>query len=196
MSAVQDATPPARLLNVPNSLTLARLGLAAVALALIGLEWYAAALGVFVVAAVSDGLDGYLARRLNQATAFGRQLDPLVDKLMVSSLLIFLLPIPGSGLAPWMVTVVVARELMIQWLRSLMEGSGVAFGAKFAGKLKTTLQCLAIAAILAVLARPSLVEGPGRIVRDLLIWAAVILTIYSGAAYLIGALPRLRRTLS
>lgn len=192
MNDARTAPPPARLLNIPNGLSLARLVLAIASLALITAGYFQTALVVFALAAVSDGLDGYLARRLNQATAIGRQLDPLVDKLMVSSLFIFLLPLPGSGLAPWMVALIVARELIIQWLRSLMEGSGVAFGAQMAGKLKTTLQCLAICAILIGLARPELLDGPMRRARDGLIWTALLLTIYSGSAYLLGALPRLR----
>jgi CDP-diacylglycerol---glycerol-3-phosphate 3-phosphatidyltransferase len=181
--------------NVPNSLSLGRLLLAAVALLFIDLDRYSAALAVFVVAAVSDGLDGYLARRLNQVTAFGRQLDPLVDKLMITGLFIYLLPIPNSGLAPWMVVVIVARELIIQWLRSLMEGSGVAFGADLAGKAKTMLQCLSICAILIGLAYPQTLKGSFIHVRDVLIWSAVLLTLYSGLQYLLRAIPRLRNTL-
>ncbi len=178
--------------TVPNALTVGRLGLAAVACGLVGSGLYTAALGVFAVAAISDGLDGYLARRLNQATAIGRQLDPLVDKLMVAGLYVFLLPLPDTGLAPWMVAVIVARELVIQWLRSVIEGQGEAFGAKLAGKLKTAAQCGSIAAILAVLAfgGPAVVPGWLPWLRDGLTWAAVALTIYSGAGYVRAGLGK------
>src|SRR5687768_11831611 len=126
-----------RFWNVPNSLTMSRLGLAAVTFGLIAQGYYAGALLTFGLAALTDAFDGYFARRLNQATAIGRQLDPLVDKVMVAGGFIYLLAIPESGLAPWMVTAVIVRELLIQWLRSLLEGRGEAFGARWAGKLKT-----------------------------------------------------------
>ena len=94
---------------------------------------------------------------MNQETAIGRQLDPLVDKLIVAGALIYLLPGPRAGPGmPWMVTAIVIRELLIQGLRSLIEGRGEPFGAKMAGKLKTMFQCLAIGGSLVCLgmARP------------------------------------------
>lgn len=179
-----------RFWNVPNALTLGRLALGFVVFGLIAADRYFAALIVFAVAAGTDALDGYFARLLDQSTAVGRQLDPLVDKLLVSGGFIYLLTIPGTGLAPWMVAAIVSRELIVQALRSLIEGRGVAFGAKLAGKLKTLLQCLSIAAILAVLwLNPG---RPWRIGRDALTWSAVILTLYSGLGYLARAWPSLR----
>lgn len=185
-----------KLLNIPNVLSLARLALTPVGLWLITTQWYMPAFFTFVIAAATDWFDGYIARRLGQTSAFGRQLDPLVDKVMTAGFFIYLLPLPDSGLAPWMVTVIVARELVIQWLRSLMEGQGVAFGASMSGKLKTTFQLLAIGAILVGLWRPEQLDGPLRLARDLLIWAAVLLTIYSGVVYIVGAIPRLKRTIA
>ena len=184
------AAAAARFWNVPNSLTMARLGMALVLFGLIAGRMYVAALAVFGLAALTDALDGYFARLLGQSTAIGRQLDPLVDKVLVSGGFIFLLAIPETGVAPWMVTAIVVRELLIQWLRSLLEGRGEAFGAKMAGKLKTLAQCLAIAAILLTLAlRPS----PAWLAaRDALTWLAVGLTLYSGVAYFALAWPRLR----
>jgi CDP-diacylglycerol---glycerol-3-phosphate 3-phosphatidyltransferase len=181
---------PARFWNVPNTITVGRLALGVVVFVLIGNEYYRGALIVFALAALTDALDGYLARRLNQATAIGRQLDPLVDKVIVSGGFIYLLAINDTGLAPWMVTVIVVRELLIQWLRSLLEGRGEAFGAKMAGKLKTTFQCLSICAILLGLAfRPAY---PWLLCRDLLTWTAVGLTLYSGVAYFVIAAPLFR----
>ena len=128
--------------------------------------WYWSALVVFVVAALTDALDGYFARLLDQGTAIGRQLDPLVDKVIVCGAFIYLLTVPGdTGLAPWMVTTIVVRELLIQGLRSHLEGGGQAFGAKTAGKLKTLVQCLSISAILVVLGlqpSPGLAARPRR----------------------------------
>lgn len=180
-----------RFWNVPNTLTLSRLGLGAVAFVLTSFGWYFGALVVFGLAALTDALDGYFARLLNQTSALGRQLDPLVDKLVVAALLIDLAARPGTGVAPWMVAVIVVRELLIQGIRSLIEGKGEPFGARMAGKLKTTFQCLAIAAVLACLSlQPS---RPWLIGRDVLTWTAVVLTIYSGLGYIIAAYPSLAR---
>jgi CDP-diacylglycerol--glycerol-3-phosphate 3-phosphatidyltransferase len=175
--------------NVPNALTLSRLALAVVVFAFVANEWYWSALVVFAIAALTDALDGYFARLLNQGTAIGRQLDPLVDKVIVCGAFIYLLTVRGNtGLAPWMVTTIVVRELLIQGLRSHLEGAGQAFGAKTAGKLKTLIQCLAIGAILVALKLheqyPSLL-----MIRDILTWSAVGLTIYSGLGYFWIALP-------
>ena len=148
------------------------------------------ALAVFVVAALTDALDGYFARLLNQGTAIGRQLDPLVDKVIVCGAFIYLLTVPDTGLAPWMVTTIVVRELLIQGLRSHLEGGGQPFGAKTAGKLKTLMQCLSISAILVVLSLPP--SPTLRMTRDLFTWSAVGLTIYSGLGYFALALPKLK----
>ena len=179
-----------RFWNVPNALTMGRLGLAFVMFGMIAGGWYVAALATFGLAALTDALDGYFARLLGQSTAIGRQLDPLVDKVMVAGAYIYLLPIGGTGLAPWMVTAIVARELVIQWLRSLIEGRGEPFGANWAGKLKTLVQCLSIIAILLALAvnpPPAWLWG-----RDALTWLAVFLTLYSGLGYVFLARTMLR----
>ena len=176
--------------NVPNTLTLSRLALAVVVFFCIARGQYVTALVVFVVAALTDALDGYFARLLDQGTAIGRQLDPLVDKVIVCGTYIYLMTVPDTGLAPWMVTTIVVRELLIQGLRSHLEGGGQAFGAKTAGKLKTLVQCLSISAILVVLGLPA---APGLVVvRDALTWSAVGLTVYSGLGYFALAIPRLK----
>jgi CDP-diacylglycerol--glycerol-3-phosphate 3-phosphatidyltransferase len=177
--------------NVPNILTLSRLGLAVVVFALVAYGWYWSALVVFVIAALTDALDGYFARLLDQGTTIGRQLDPLVDKVIVCGAFIYLLSVPANtGLAPWMVTTIVIRELLIQGLRSHLEGGGQPFGARTAGKLKTLFQCLSISAILVTL---GLQPSPGWLLaRDLLTWSAVGLTFYSGLGYIALALPWLR----
>jgi CDP-diacylglycerol---glycerol-3-phosphate 3-phosphatidyltransferase len=178
--------------NVPNALTVGRLGLSVAVFALIAFERYLEAGIVFAIAATTDALDGYLARLLNQETPLGRQLDPLVDKVIVAGTYIYLLTVPNTGLYPWMVTTIVIRELLIQGLRSHLEGRGQAFGAKTAGKLKTLMQCLSISAILLVLAFNL---GAGwQHVRDVLTWLAVGLTIYSGLGYVVLAFPTLKRT--
>src|SRR5262245_5188119 len=122
-----NPTAAPRFWNVPNTLTLGRLVLAVAVFALIARAYYLAALLVFAVAALTDALDGYLARRLNQMTAIGRQLDPLVDKVIICGGFVFLLAVPDSGLWPSMVAAIIVRELIVQALRSLIEGRGEPF---------------------------------------------------------------------
>jgi CDP-diacylglycerol--glycerol-3-phosphate 3-phosphatidyltransferase len=182
--------PPARFWNPANALTLARLALTPVICGLIAYGSYIAAAAVFVAASVTDWLDGYVARRLGIVSAVGRQLDPLVDKVLVAGCYVYLLAVgPKSGLMPWMVTVILARELIVQAVRSLIEGRGEAFGAKLTGKLKTVTQFLAIIAILLVLSE-QFARG-GAVLRDALIWSSVLLTIGSGVHYLVIAWPML-----
>src|SRR3954453_6204842 len=184
-----EGVPP-RFWNVPNTLTMSRLLLAVVVFAQVSYGYYRSALVVFTLAAVTDALDGYLARLLDQATPIGRQLDPLIDKVIVAGTYIYLLTIRDTGVMPWMVTAIVVRELLIQGLRSLLEGQGQPFGARTAGKLKTLFQCLSIIAILLCLdLRPS---PTWLIARDSLTWTAVGLTLYSGVAYVAVAMPSLR----
>src|SRR2546423_2024741 len=134
MATLTPRRPP--VFNLPNQLTTSRLVLALLLFVLIWLESWAWCLVVFAAAAVTDWLDGYLARKQGLTSTLGRNLDPLVDKVMTCGLYIFLLPVAGAGLRPWMVTVVVARELIITGLRSFMEQRGAVFGADWLGKLK------------------------------------------------------------
>lgn len=181
-----------RFWNIPNALSISRLALAAVAWGLIARSLFTAALVVFSIAAITDALDGFIARLLKQESDIGRQLDPLVDKILIIGTLVYLLTIPETGVAPWMVAAVTTRELAIQWVRSLLEGRGIAFGAKASGKLKTVFQCLAIVAVLFVSAIGVDRYPPARIVRDALLWIAVLQTLYSGIVYAKLAAPRLK----
>jgi CDP-diacylglycerol--glycerol-3-phosphate 3-phosphatidyltransferase len=186
------APAPRRFWNVPNTLTVSRLALAVCVFVFVDYELYVWALAVFVIAALTDALDGYFARLLKQDTPIGRQLDPLIDKVIVSGCYIYLATISGTGVMPWMVTAIVIRELLIQGLRSHLEGQGQPFGARTAGKLKTVIQCLSISAVLLCLA---LEPSPLWILlwlRDALTWLAVGLTLYSGLSYIWLAFPKLR----
>jgi len=189
------AKPP--VLNLPNMLTLGRLVLAVVLFILLAFDWLATGLLIFVIAASTDWLDGYLARKRGETTTLGRILDPFVDKVVVIGAFIFILHEDlqdESGLEPWMVTVVVARELLVTGLRSYLEGESVAFGADWMGKLKMTLQCIAIGCILFYL---GIAKGETYIfnqwadkvlslsewAKTISIWGAVIVTAVSGISY-------------
>ncbi len=184
----RPAEPP--ILNLPNQLTASRFVLAVGLFMLISFEEWAWSLLVFAVAAFTDWLDGYLARKQGLVSTLGRNLDPLVDKVLVCGAFVFLLPVPGAGLAPWMVTVVVARELVVTGLRSFMENRGAAFGADYLGKLKMVLQCAALVGILMGLTWPE--QSWIELARNGLIYAMVIVTLVSGLQYLLRAAASLR----
>src|SRR6185295_20417982 len=100
MATTAPERPP--VFNIPNQLTTARLALAIVLFGLIEYQSWKWSIVVFVVAAFTDWLDGYLARLLNLGSTLGRNLDPLVDKVLICGAFIFLLAEPGSGMTPWM----------------------------------------------------------------------------------------------
>ena len=193
MASTATGKPPS-VFNLPNQLTAGRLGLSIVLFILIGNETAIAGtwlwcIFIFALAALTDWLDGYLARKQGLTSTLGRNLDPLVDKVMTCGLYIFLLPVAGAGLWPWMVTVVVARELIITGLRSFMEQRGAVFGADWLGKLKMGLQCAALFGIFTYLylherGASERVDQFFAIVRDSLIYAMLVATALSGVQYL------------
>ena len=168
--------------NVPNALSIARLALAIIVCGLIEFHAYTAALVCFTIAAGTDWIDGWYARKYQQVTKLGRILDPFVDKVIIIAAMIFLCVQPGTGLHAWMVTLVVGRELLVTSLRGLVEGSGGDFSAKQLGKWKMVLQCLAIIVILLWLIIP---KPPDWMywLRTASIAGALLLTVLSGAEY-------------
>ena len=104
--------------NVPNQVTAARLILSIVVFVLIPLGHYIPAMVIFVIAAATDWVDGYWARRYGQVTKLGRVFDPFVDKIIICGAFIFLAAIPDSGIQAWMAVVVVGREMLVTTLRS------------------------------------------------------------------------------
>jgi CDP-diacylglycerol--glycerol-3-phosphate 3-phosphatidyltransferase len=178
-----------RVLNLANQLTAARLVLAIILFGLIAAQAWIWCVVVFAAAALTDWLDGYLARTQGLSSALGRVFDPLVDKVLICGAYIFALGIPeeGSGLQPWMVTVVVARELIITGLRSFLENRNVSFGADWLGKLKMVLQCAALFAIFVALQAASGANNAAvrlAMIRDGLIYAMLGATALSGLQYL------------
>jgi CDP-diacylglycerol---glycerol-3-phosphate 3-phosphatidyltransferase len=174
--------------NVPNALTLSRLPLSVVLFICISYGWWFAALATFVVASLTDWIDGWWARKFNQMSAFGRTFDPLVDKVLVGGAFIYLMPVKEAGLMPWMVTVVIGRELLITGIRGYIEALGKKFGADWFGKLKMILQCVALIAILFVMAlrgqswAREWIE-PLETVQTAIVWAMLAATIGSGLQY-------------
>jgi CDP-diacylglycerol--glycerol-3-phosphate 3-phosphatidyltransferase len=175
--------------NLPNQLTFSRFILAALLFVFIEYDQWLGCLIVFVAAAITDWLDGYLARRWKMGTALGRSLDPLADKVLNCGAFIFLLPEgeKGGWLLPWMAAVIVLRELIITSLRSFMETAGSKFGADWFGKLKTVLQFAALFAIFTMLLLRQGPAGPSPVPDWAclgLVYATVIATVLSGLQYL------------
>jgi len=188
-------------LNVPNLLTSLRLVLAIILFLVIGIAQspatdadarsalYWSGLILFAVAAGTDWVDGYWARKYGQVTVVGRIFDPFVDKVIICGAFIFLVGSDHSGIAPWMAVVVTARELLVTALRSFFEQHGTDFSAKMAGKLKMVLQCVAVLAslyLLATVGDASPTVGLARTVQ-IILWATILLTLYSGAEYVLAA---------
>ena len=131
---------------------------------------------VFAVAAFTDGLDGYIARSRGSVTTFGKLMDPLADKLLIIAPLISLVSL--ERIAPWVAMVIIARELAVTMLRMVAVERGVVIAASWLGKAKTILQVAAIFAVIAIENTPAAV--------DALVYAAVTVTVVSGADYLFG----------
>ncbi|MFQ5430648.1 MAG: CDP-diacylglycerol--glycerol-3-phosphate 3-phosphatidyltransferase, partial [Phycisphaerae bacterium] len=150
-----------------------------------------AAFVLFVVAAGTDWLDGYLARRQNQVTAFGRILDPFVDKVLVIGAFVLLLgrgfrDADGRGLTDlhaWMVLVIIARELLVSGLRGFSESRGRAYAANWWGKLKMVIQCITVGWIIASV---GWLRGVAWVMtgRPIAVWVMVLFTVASVVAYL------------
>jgi CDP-diacylglycerol--glycerol-3-phosphate 3-phosphatidyltransferase len=171
-------------LNIPNVLTLLRiLAVPVIVVALLGEtpNGDALAAGVFALAALSDGLDGYIARRREDVTTFGKLMDPLADKLLIVAALVSLVSL--DRLAAWVAMVIIARELAVTGLRAVAAERGVVIAASWLGKVKTALQVVAVFALI--------IWEPAPLAVDILVYVAVAATVISGADYFFGLRRRL-----
>ncbi len=141
---------------------------------------------LFLVVAVTDVLDGYLARRDNLVTAFGRVADPFVDKVLVLGTMIFLAAFDWSKewFPPWVVVIVLSREFLVTGLRGYVETLGLPFPADWFGKVKMALQCTAISIVFGMFAF-GLEETFWRGVVHVLIWAILVSSVGSGVTYVL-----------
>ena len=171
--------------NAPNLLTMLRVVFAVGVFVLLPFQFYAVCLMLFLLAAVTDYFDGYLARKYNLITVFGRVMDPFADKLLICGCFIYLCAIPELripwGIHPWMAVVVFGREMLITSLRGIVEKSGGDFSARWIGKWKMGLQCVAVSACLLFLMLPESFYVKSIMLVSL--WGTVLITIYSGAVY-------------
>ena len=166
-------------LNLPNVLTVARI--IAVPVIVVALldetpNGDVVAAIVFALAAISDGLDGYLARSRDAVTTFGKLMDPIADKLLIVAALISLVSL--GRLAAWVAMVIIAREFAVTALRAVAVEQGVVISASWLGKAKTILQVAAVFALI--------IWEPAPLAVDLLVYVAVAVTVISGADYFFG----------
>lgn len=181
--------------NLPNQLTTLRLVLSIVLFVFLALDYFLVSAILFVVAASTDWLDGYLARKYGMVTVLGRILDPFVDKVIVCGTFIFLVAEPRSQIAAWMAVVIVGRELLVTALRSYFEGEGVDFSASLSGKLKMVVQCAAAVLSMTYLAFADRAASDPQWLYGLLVvtvWAAVGITVLSGLVYIRAAVALMR----
>ena len=186
--------------NVPNALSATRLLMSFVVFGLIVAESFFGALVLFILAASTDWIDGWWARKFNQITKLGRILDPFCDKIIICGT--FVLLATKMDAVPWyfsvsgiLAVVVIGRELLVTALRSAIESMGGDFSARFTGKLKMVFQCLTAGGGLLYLHRlPSESSGDGGLPMDWLtwflminVWLTFIFTIYSGMEYVVAA---------
>ena len=167
-------------MNTPNKLTLLRIIMIPffVVFMLVDFgpwsKW--AALAIFVVASLTDTLDGYLARRDHLVTNFGKFMDPLADKLLVCSAMICMIEL--GRLPSWVVIVIIGREFVISGFRLIASDNGVVIAANYWGKIKTVCQMVMIIVLIAVLG------GGFVILEQILIYASLLLTVISLVTYL------------
>ena len=168
-------------LNLPNVLTMSRILLVPILVVIMlteldGKEFIG--LAIFLIAALTDFLDGFLARRRSQVTQLGKLLDPAADKILTSAAFISLV---GLDLAPaWMVVIIIAREFAVSTLRSLAASQNLVLAAGTSGKIKTTAQIVAISLLIV-----SSELGRFQQLAPIALWIALFFTVYSGIEYFV-----------
>ena len=180
-------------MNLPNGITLARLvltGVFIVAVSLGGATWAGIALGAFVIAAATDWLDGFLARKLNLVTSLGKLLDPIADKVLVASAFVYLTP---AYCPVWVTCVILTREFLVTGLRQIAVEKGHVMAADWSGKWKTTFQltfCISALVWIYLEAQGSATSGgfasfvsPEGWLQPLTLWVSLALTLISGVQY-------------
>ncbi|MCI8647482.1 MAG: CDP-diacylglycerol--glycerol-3-phosphate 3-phosphatidyltransferase [Firmicutes bacterium] len=167
-------------MNLPNKLTLLRIIAIPVFIVVLMMGHRYIATIIFIAAALTDMLDGHIARKYNLVTNFGKLMDPLADKLLVMAALLCLVEL--GNVASWMVIVILAREFAVTGLRQVAAAEGIVIAAGMTGKIKTITQMIAIPLLL-------LDNWPCRYISipldEIFLWIAVAMTIISGIEYIV-----------
>lgn len=164
-------------MNTANKLTLLRVLMIPIFLLLLYFDHPYFALGIFILASLTDFLDGYIARHYNQITDFGKFMDPLADKLLVTSALIWFVEV---GFMPgWALLLVIAREFAVTGLRLIAVDKGRVIAAGWSGKVKTAATMVCVCLMLIPFASAPL------LLHHICIWVIVVTTVYSGIEYFV-----------
>lgn len=167
-------------MNLPNTLTTIRMILIVPFVMIMQItpdgNGRFAALAIFIIASMTDFLDGYIARKNHLVTNFGKFMDPLADKLLVSAAMICLVSI--DRLPAWMVIIIISREFVISGFRLIAADNGIVIAASWWGKFKTVSQMIMIILLIANLG------GIFTILEQIFMWVALILTVVSLADYI------------
>jgi CDP-diacylglycerol--glycerol-3-phosphate 3-phosphatidyltransferase len=167
--------------NLPNKLSTLRIAVTPLVILLLispGKVLSAVAALLFLIVALTDWLDGYLARKMDAVTDMGKFLDPLADKLLIITTLVMLIPL--ERVPAWMVAFIIAREIAVTGLRTMAVSSGVVISASILGKAKTVMQ---IVAVVPLLVHYTYFSINFQSLGTIFLWAAFILTMYSGFDY-------------
>lgn len=170
-------------MNVPNMLTLFRVIMVPIFMWALGSELFVLAVAIFIVASLTDQLDGYLARKNNQVTTFGKLMDPLADKILTISALVCLMGVGADFVNSWVVMIILARELIVTGIRQLAMGENTVIAASWWGKAKTVSQMVAIIGVMVDKIVP--LRWGGFCLTFWLVAVAVFLTLYSGVDYVV-----------
>jgi CDP-diacylglycerol--glycerol-3-phosphate 3-phosphatidyltransferase len=197
--------------QLPNALTVARLLLAAAFFGALNayrfpdtnILWGNVAIVFFILAAITDALDGYLARKWHVESTFGRIMDPFCDKVLILGAFIYLAGprfivderivegdsvfVMATSVYPWMVVVILARELLVTGIRGLVEGEGVAFKTSWSGKAKMILQSIIVPIVLCLVINFNPAENAwADWLCTGLVYLTVVVTVWSGVPYVMG----------
>ncbi len=169
--------------NLPNALTVGRILLVPLLVTVLftkmeGKEWIG--LGLFLAAALTDFLDGFLARRWGRVTRLGQILDPAADKILIASAFISLVELDAKVVPAWMVALILAREFAVGALRNVAATEGVVIPAGWSGKIKTGAQIVAVSLLII---HNEL--GEFSHLSRIALWAAVAITVFSGVEYFV-----------
>ncbi len=203
--------------RIPNAITMLRILIAGAFFAVLGGYRFPnqgillgnVAIALFVIAAMTDFVDGYLARKWNVVSMFGRLMDPFCDKVLVLGTFIYFagprfsveawvesdrLLTMATGIYPWMVVVIIARELLVTSIRGVLESMGHTGGAKWAGKIKMIFQSFALPLILLLVVNcnPAKHESVMLLI-NILAWLLLAITAWSGLPYITGLLAVMRK---
>ena len=166
-------------MNLPNKLTIARVVVVPIFILLFLFNFHLIAFVVFILAALTDLIDGQIARKYNLVSNFGKIMDPLADKILVYSA--FCLMVENGLIPGWMLIVILTREFIVAGMRTVAASEGLVVAAGMSGKIKTVLQMVAVPMLLLI---PVISWQFWVTASMIVLWASLFMTVYSGIEYI------------